>query len=273
MKLEQSFEVAASLEQVWDALVDIERVAPCLPGATVTGRNDDGSYNGTFTVKIGPTSASYNGTLKMEELDEVAHTATMHAEGTDKRGQGGAKATIFSTLAPADGSGTRVEVITDYHITGRLARFGRGGMIEDVSERVLRDFARCLQARLAGDGESAADAGEDSSRQPEDAGRPSEDAARRLEDAPLQPADAARQREGSARPPEDAARQGEGSARPPEEAGRRREVAPQPGQEPIEAISMTASVLWARARRNPAPLIALIVGFVVGLAARRRATR
>jgi uncharacterized protein len=149
MKLEQSFEVAAPLERVWQTLIDVEHVAPCLPGAAVTGRNDDGSYNGTFTVKIGPTTASYTGRLEMESVDEASHTATMQAQGTDKRGQGGAKATIYSRLAPADGAGTRVEVVTDYHITGRLARFGRGGMIEDISERLLREFATRLQSSLA----------------------------------------------------------------------------------------------------------------------------
>ena len=103
MKLEQSFEVAAPLERVWQTLIDVEHVAPCLPGAAVTGRNDDGSYNGTFTVKIGPTTASYTGKLEMENIDEASHTATMQAQGTDKRGQGGAKATIVSRLAPVDG--------------------------------------------------------------------------------------------------------------------------------------------------------------------------
>ncbi|MGA8337090.1 MAG: SRPBCC family protein, partial [Solirubrobacteraceae bacterium] len=148
MRLEQSFEVAAPLEQVWQTLVDVEHVAPCLPGAAVTGRNDDGSYNGTFTVKIGPTTASYTGRLEMENIDEASHTATMQAQGTDKRGQGGAKATILSRVAPIDGQGTRVDVVTDYHITGRLARFGRGGMIEDISARLLREFAKRLQTSL-----------------------------------------------------------------------------------------------------------------------------
>jgi len=156
MKLEQSFEVAAPLEQVWRTLIDVEHVAPCLPGAAVTGRNDDGSYNGTFTVKIGPTTASYTGKLEMENIDETAHTATMQAQGTDKRGQGGAKATIFSRVMPTDASGTRVDVVTDYHITGRLARFGRGGMIEDISERLLREFAKRLQSSLAAQPAAAA---------------------------------------------------------------------------------------------------------------------
>ncbi len=159
MKLEQSFEVDAPLERVWEALVDVERVAPCLPGAAVTGRNDDGTYNGTFTIKIGPTTASYTGKLEMQNVDESAHAATMHAQGSDKRGQGGATATIVSRLAAAD-SGTRVQVVTDYHITGRLARFGRGGMIEDISERLLREFAGRLQSSLTTGGGPAGNTSE-----------------------------------------------------------------------------------------------------------------
>ena len=148
MKLEQSFDVDAPLEQVWEALTDVQRVAPCLPGAELTEAGEDGTYNGTFQVRIGPTSANYRGTLRMQELDEDAHRATMLANGSDKRGSGGAKATIVSTLHAADGGGTRVEVVTDYSITGRLASLGRGGMIEDVGNRLLREFAGCLQERL-----------------------------------------------------------------------------------------------------------------------------
>jgi carbon monoxide dehydrogenase subunit G len=150
MNLEQSFTVAAPVAQVWEALIDVERVAPCLPGAEITGHDDAGSYQGTFVVKLGPTTANYRGTLKMESLDEATHTAVMSAKGTDKRGQGGASATITSTMRE-EGAATRVEVNTDFTITGRLARFGRGGMIEDISKRMLRDFGDCLQQTLAQD--------------------------------------------------------------------------------------------------------------------------
>jgi carbon monoxide dehydrogenase subunit G len=153
MKLEQSFDVSAPLQRVWEALIDVERVAPCLPGATVTGRNDDGSYNGEFKVKIGPTSAAYSGKLNMESVDEDSHHATMQAAGTDKRGQGGAKATIESSVEEIDAGTTKVNVSTDYHITGRLARFGRGGMIEEISNRLLREFAERLQAMLTSGGD------------------------------------------------------------------------------------------------------------------------
>ncbi len=160
MKLEQSFEVTAPLQRVWEALIDVERVAPCLPGATVTERNDDGSYNGEFKVKIGPTSAAYSGKLNMESVDEDSHHATMQAAGTDKRGQGGAKATIESSVEEVDAGTSKVNVSTDYHITGRLARFGRGGMIEEISNRLLRDFATNLQTMLTGDWEGAAESAE-----------------------------------------------------------------------------------------------------------------
>ena len=147
MKMEQSFEVQAPLAQVWSALIDLERVAPCLPGASITGHDEDGTYHGTFSVKLGPMTASYNGTVKIEELDETAHRATLKAKGTDKRGQGGANATIVNTLSERDGA-THVEAVTDFNISGRLAQFGRGGIMEDVSNRLMREFATCLSSRL-----------------------------------------------------------------------------------------------------------------------------
>ena len=155
MKLEQSFDVDAPLEAVWAALIDVQRVAPCLPGAELTDASDDGTYKGTFSVKIGPAKASYNGTMTMEEVDEAAHKVTMRANGTDKRGQGGAKALMQSTLTERDGGGTHVDVVTDMTITGRLASFSRGGMIEDVSNRLLGEFADCLQSSLQSEQPSA----------------------------------------------------------------------------------------------------------------------
>jgi carbon monoxide dehydrogenase subunit G len=152
MKMEQSFEVQAPLAQVWDALIDLERVAPCLPGASITGHDEDGTYRGTFSVKLGPMTAAYNGTIKIEDADVAAHRATLKAKGTDKRGQGGANATIVNTLSERDGV-TVVDAVTDFNITGRLAQFGRGGIMEDVSNRLMRDFATCLSSRL---GEPAA---------------------------------------------------------------------------------------------------------------------
>jgi uncharacterized protein len=154
MKLEQSFEVQAPVEQVWSALIDLEQVAPCLPGAEITERDEDGTYHGTFQVKLGPMTAAYRGTIRIEDANEASRTATLKARGTDKRGQGGASATIVNRLTEHEG-GTRVDAETDFTITGRLASLGRGGMMKDVSDRLMRDFATCLQSRLGAAPESA----------------------------------------------------------------------------------------------------------------------
>ena len=153
MKLEQSFEVAAPLDQVWAALIDVQRIAPCLPGADLGARNDDGTYDGSFRVKIGPTAAVYTGTLAVEAVDEAAHTTTLQASGTDRRGQGGARATVVSAVKEGGPGTTVVEVSSDYTITGRLARFERGGMIDEIGTRLLTEFAAALQTLLTGPGE------------------------------------------------------------------------------------------------------------------------
>ena len=285
MKLEQSFEVAAPLDRVWAALIDVERVAPCLPGAAVTGRNDDGSYNGTFKVKIGPTSAAYTGKLAMEDVDESAHTATMDAQGTDKRGQGGAKATIVSTVADAGNGATRVEVVTDYHITGRLARFGRGGMIEDISNRLLGDFAKCLQTSLAGGGaDEAAGSAEPAesaaaqSTEPEEASEPGPSG----EAADPEPPPSVEPPVPLESPPPAGAPAPLEPPPPPRPAGPPPPPGPPPlpplppvaspvqESEPIQGLTLVGSVIWGQIKRNPAQVIALVVGFLVALRVLRR---
>lgn len=154
MKLEQTFQVQAPIQQVWEALIDVERVAPCLPGAEIT-EAADGKFKGSFTVKLGPTTAAYRGEMEMESVDEASHTVTMRASGQDKRGQGGAKAVIVSEMRE-EGSGTAVDVVTDFTITGRLARFGRGGMIKDISNKLLRDFSACLAENIEGPADASA---------------------------------------------------------------------------------------------------------------------
>jgi carbon monoxide dehydrogenase subunit G len=147
MKLEHSFDVEAPLERVWARLIDVEKVAPCLPGAEISESSDGGVYEGSFTVKLGPTTAAYAGKLQLADVDDIHHRVTMSANGRDKRGQGSAKATITSEMSEADGI-THVDVATDFTLTGRLARFGRGGMIEDVSNRLVGDFVECLRSSL-----------------------------------------------------------------------------------------------------------------------------
>jgi uncharacterized protein len=231
MKLEQSFTVAAPVEQVWDMLVDVERVAPCLPGAEITGQGPDGSYEGNFTVKLGPTTASYRGSLRMDSLDEASRTATMHAKGTDKRGQGGANATIVSTMRQ-EGEETVVDVVTDFTITGRLARFGRGGMIEDISKRMMRDFSQCLQASMASEPAPA----------PAAAGAP----AAAAPVTPGEEADAAAASAGGAAAEASAATEAAPTPPAPKPAPAR--AAPAPAK-PIKGFSLLLSVLWDRIKR------------------------
>jgi carbon monoxide dehydrogenase subunit G len=152
MKLENEFTVPASVDRAWEVLLDLERVAPCLPGAALDGREGD-AHTGTMTVKIGPITARYKGTVKIEEADEQARRAVMRAQARDARGQGTAAATITSTMEPVD-DGTRVRVETDMRITGPAAQFGRGVM-QDVSAKMMGRFAECL-AGLMGEGEAPA---------------------------------------------------------------------------------------------------------------------
>jgi uncharacterized protein len=152
MKLENEFTVPAPVDRAWEVLLDLERVAPCLPGAAIDGREGD-AHTGTMTVKIGPITARYTGTVRIEEADEQARRAVMRAQARDARGQGTAAATITSTMEEAE-DGTRVRVETDMRITGPAAQFGRGVM-QDVSAKMMGRFADCL-AGLMGEGEAPA---------------------------------------------------------------------------------------------------------------------
>jgi uncharacterized protein len=149
MKLENEFTVPAPIDEAWAVLLDVERVAPCLPGAAVEpGGGDDGKFNGTMTVKIGPITARYKGTVEIQESDEANRRAVMRAQAKDARGQGTAAATITSTMEEAS-EGTKVKVVTDMRVTGPAAQFGRGVM-QDVSAKMMRQFADCLASEMSG---------------------------------------------------------------------------------------------------------------------------
>ncbi|MGI8650883.1 MAG: SRPBCC family protein [Rubrobacter sp.] len=155
MKINNEFTVSAPVEEAWKAMLDLESIAPCLPGASITEQDDNDQYQGTMTVKIGPITAKYKGTVKYEEKDESAHRAVLHATGRDARGQGTASATITSHMEEVSG-GTKVSVETDMKLTGKAAQFGRG-IAQDVAEKMLGQFAQCLEQRLgsdSGDGSS-----------------------------------------------------------------------------------------------------------------------
>ena len=156
MKLENEFTVPASIDQAWAVLLDVPRVAPCLPGATVEpGGGEDGVFKGAMKIKIGPITASYKGTVKIEEADEVARVVAMKAQAKDARGQGTAAATITSTMTEVE-DGTKVSVVTDMRITGPAASFGRGVM-QDVSAKLMGRFADCLAEEMRSDGAVSAE--------------------------------------------------------------------------------------------------------------------
>lgn len=146
MDFTNEFRVNLPPDQAWSLLTDVERIAPCMPGAQLTGVDGD-TYNGVVKVKVGPMTVQYKGVVSFEEKDDEARTAVLHARGRDTRGQGNADARVTARLVP-DGDGTRVTVDTHLTITGRIAQFGRG-VIEEVSGKLLAQFVDNLEGQLA----------------------------------------------------------------------------------------------------------------------------
>ncbi|MEU9151123.1 SRPBCC family protein [Streptomyces sp. NPDC048417] len=146
MELHHEFTVPVPVEDAWHALLDIERVAPCLPGAVVEDY-DGRTVTGSVKVKVGPVGVTYRGTAVFEEQDETAHRMVLAAAGRETRGQGTARATVTGTLTEHAG-GTAVSVHTDLTVTGRPAQFGRG-VLSEVGDRLVGQFAACLAERLA----------------------------------------------------------------------------------------------------------------------------
>jgi carbon monoxide dehydrogenase subunit G len=153
MRLENAFTVPAPVDRAWAILLDVERVAPCLPGAALDG-GDGREFSGSMTIKLGPVTSRYQGTVSIEDADEPARRAVMRARARDARGDGTASATISTQLEPA-GAGTRVQVVTELQISGPAAQFGRGVM-QDVSGKLMRQFADCLAEEMGVTGEVAA---------------------------------------------------------------------------------------------------------------------
>jgi carbon monoxide dehydrogenase subunit G len=154
LKLENEFVVSAPIEPTWRTLLDLERVAGCLPGATIEPSEQPGTYSGSMRMKLGPVSMNYKGTATLESVDEAAHTAVFAVQGKETRGQGSATATIRNQLVDESGA-TRVRVETELSVTGRPAQFGRG-IMQDVAASMLGDFAKCLSELMAADGGDAA---------------------------------------------------------------------------------------------------------------------
>jgi carbon monoxide dehydrogenase subunit G len=146
MQLENSFSVAAPPDHVFAYLLDVNRVAGCVPGAELSEVVDPTTFKGKVKIKVGPITVAYNGTARIVERDDSAHSAVLEAEGRETTGPGSARAKATMSVV-AEGSGSTVKIVTDYNVAGRVAQFGRGVM-EDVSRRLVGEMAACIKANV-----------------------------------------------------------------------------------------------------------------------------
>jgi uncharacterized protein len=152
MRILNDFTVDAPFEDVWDLLLDLERVAPCVPGAQIDERVDDRAARGRFKVKLGPVTATYKGTIKIAEADRRTGDVVLRGEGTETTASGTAAMVVRNRVADEDGV-TRVSMDTDLKVTGRAAQFGgRASLMQSVADRMVREFAAALRSELAGNG-------------------------------------------------------------------------------------------------------------------------
>jgi carbon monoxide dehydrogenase subunit G len=150
--IENDFEVASPVDAVWAYLLDVDKVAPCMPGAQLTEAIDDRNWKGRVTMKFGPVSLAFAGTVTMQERDDAEHRVVLHAAGMEQRGKGAANATVTSWLEPA-GDATRVRMQADVSLTGAVAQLSRG-LLPDVSAKLTQRFAECLRTNMAAQAEA-----------------------------------------------------------------------------------------------------------------------
>jgi carbon monoxide dehydrogenase subunit G len=148
LKVTQKFVVARSPETVWELFQDVPSVAQCLPGAELAGRRDDGSYEGKLAVKLGPMTAAFEGNCTIEP-DEATRRATISGIGVDRKGGSRGQVKVDYTVEPAPEAGCTVTVDADITLSGPAAQFGRTGLINEMSKRLINDFVSCLEAKLA----------------------------------------------------------------------------------------------------------------------------
>src|SRR5215471_13127416 len=148
MEFDNSFEVPLPPAEAWALLMDIERIAPCMPGARLTEVVDSKTYKGDIAVRLGPVALTFAGTVTFDELDAVGHTARVRAQGTDAKGRGGAQAAATFRIEPSP-SGSTVRVHTDLSLSGMVASYGRGvGMIQSTAAQLMKQFAQALRAQV-----------------------------------------------------------------------------------------------------------------------------
>ncbi len=141
------FEVDAPLEVVWRYMLDVQKMAPCVPGAQLTEVIDDRTYAGKIGITVGPISLGYSGRVRVEEIDEQAHSVRLRAEGSETRGRGGASATVKAEMHTQEGK-TAVTMESDVAVTGLVAQFGRTAIFQDISQRLAQRFADCLEREI-----------------------------------------------------------------------------------------------------------------------------
>jgi uncharacterized protein len=155
LQLENSFPVAAPPDRVFAYLLDVNKVAGCVPGAELSEVVDPSTFKGKVKIKVGPITVAYNGTARIIDRDDSTHSASIEAEGRETTGPGSARATAHMSVVP-DGAGSTVKIVTDYNVAGRVAQFGRGVM-EDVSRRLVGEMAACIATNIeAGEPHSTA---------------------------------------------------------------------------------------------------------------------
>ena len=149
MQIMNSFAVSVDPATAWRLLLDVPRMARCVPGATLAAARDDRSYSGSVVVKLGPVRLAFAGEARITELDDAGRRAKVEAKGSDTKGRGSAQAQLDFVLVP-DGGGTRVDVTTDLHLTGSVAQYGRGaGLIKEVANQLVGEFAGNLARDIA----------------------------------------------------------------------------------------------------------------------------
>jgi carbon monoxide dehydrogenase subunit G len=161
MQIENVFTVPLPPDRALDTLTDVPRIAPCLPGVELTQVNDDGSFEGTAKVRLGPVSLSFSGKARIEEIDRDARTARVVAEGADQKGRGRANAVVTFALTPHEG-GTQVDVTSDINLSGSVAQYGRAsGLIKEVANQIIAQFTANLEADLSSQGAGPEEGGEE----------------------------------------------------------------------------------------------------------------
>ena len=154
MKIENEFTVATPVDDLWAYLLDVERIAPCMPGAELTETIDERHWKGKVNMKFGPVALSFAGTVQMTERDDEAHRAVLRAKGMEAKGKGAANATVTSWLEPASDGETTVKMTADITLTGAAAQLSRG-LLPEISKKLTQQFADCLEATMNAEGTAA----------------------------------------------------------------------------------------------------------------------